>query len=148
MPIYATVEDLYAAYGITEVSVSSDNENNDGGADARFVAVRSASREIESYADPYGLVPTDVTADAQATAGTFPAWWIEACLDIAMYRFSLTAGVQTKEKTKRYERWLKRFDDLYPSMLEDGTTPMGGGQTVTIVAGGEREFSASKVVGL
>lgn len=146
MPVYATQQTMIDIMGTDEVTVVSDVDAAGEVAPVPgpvSAALLSASREIESYAEPYGVVPTDVGADDPATAGTFPGWWIEACKEIALYRLSLDGGTQTKEKRKRYEDWRTRLREVYPPSFNG--VPVGG--TVTLV-GGPREFSRSKVVGL
>src|SRR5688572_16265210 len=116
MPIYVTAADLVGIYGPDEIAVATDHLNTGSIALNPLAAgLKSASAEIESYARAYGLVPTDVGPNALATAGTFPEWWTEAAKDIAIYRLSLDGGAWTKEKEKRYERWLKRLDAVYPT---------------------------------
>lgn len=149
MPVYTTQAAVEALYGVAELAVASD-QDGDGSGDAAAItaAILSGAREIESFALAYGVVPTDVAADAPANAGTFPAWWSEANIDIALYRLSLSAGPYTKEKRQRYEDWITRLADTYPKKLDDGQVATGAPLGVTIVAGGDREFSAGKTVGL
>lgn len=151
MPVYAIRNDLVLSYGIEEVDVSSEADNP-GGDGLTLVDrhLRGVSREIEDFAGPYGLVPAGGLNDI-AVEGTYPAWWHSAAMEMALYRMSLQDGQNTKEKRTRYEDWIKRLAKTYPKLLEDGVTPAAAGQGVTIVSGtaaGEREFSASKVVGL
>lgn len=144
MPLYATEADLVAAMGHDEVGAASDNEATGSyNKDSINAAIRLASSDIESYALPYGLVPTDVGANELANAGTFPAWWTEACKEIALYTMSIDGGTWTKEKTSRADYWRKRLDASYPTQING--KPVGG--TVSIV-GGPREFSRDKVAGL
>lgn len=144
MPIYATAKELTSALGFDEVGHSSGNESFAGhNRDAITAGIRAASREIESYAAPYGLVPTDVGADADATAGTYPSWWKSACIEMAVYRMSLDGGTATKIKRQHYEDWIRRLEMSYPTQI--GGNPVGG--SITIVGGG-REFSADKTSGL
>lgn len=144
MPIYATQAQLIEAVGHDESALSSDHDATGAyNPDAIAAALRSASAEIESYAGPYGIVPADVGPTDPATAGTFPTWWTEAAIDIALYRVSRGGDVDTKQKRQRYEDWQKRLEKAYPSQING--KPVGG--KVTIV-GGPREFSRAKVVGL
>lgn len=147
MPIYATKAELLEAVGQDRTTVVSDSDatgSEDNAEITRWLA--GAAAEIEAHAAPYGLVPTDVTAEALATPGTYPRWWKYANLEIAVYRMALDAGAYTKEQRKRYEDWLKKLETLYPSTLEDGQAPVSG-QSVKIV-GRTREFSAAEQVGL
>lgn len=147
MPVYSTKAKLILIYGLSETTVASDHDaTGSSDDDAITAALQSASREIEGYAEPYGVVPAGA-ATALATAGTFPAWWEDACNDIAFYRLSLSAGPMTKEKAARYKHWTDRLDAVYPSILEDGDIPIASTQEVAIVGAG-REFSSTKVVGL
>lgn len=148
MPIYATQSDLTTSMGIVEVGVASDNESQGTlQEDPILRAIISASMEIESYAEPYGLVPAGFGATELATAGTFPGWWVEACKEIALYRMSLDHGVLTKEKRQRYEDWRMRLEKVYPSTINGAPVGQGAG-AVKIVGGGEREFTPTKTGGL
>lgn len=148
MPLYCTQADIIAAVGTDATTVSSDHDGT-GSIDTEAIAtrIRSSCRFIESYAEPYGVIPA-VGADVLATAGTFPGWWREAAIEIAVYQMSLGSPALTKEKRQRYEDWRDRLKTAYPTSVPDGTTPIASSAQVSIVAGSLREFTASKQVGL
>lgn len=148
MPLYFTQADIISAVGSVETTVASDHDGiGSADRDAMTTRIRSACRFIESYADPYGVIPP-VGADVLATPGTFPGWWREAGIEIAVYQMSLGSPALTKEKRKRYEDWRDRLKTAYPTSIPSGSTPIASSATVSIVAGSIREFSAAKQVGL
>lgn len=148
MPLYCTQADIISAVGSVETTVSSDHDGiSSVDRDAITARIRSACSFIESYADVYGVIPP-VGADVLATPGTFPRWWREAAIEIAVYQMSLGSPALTKEKRKRYEDWRDRLKTAYPTSIPSGSTPVASSATVSIVAGTDREFKASKQVGL
>lgn len=147
MPVYATYAQMQAIYGFDQIGETADL-NTDGLPDksAADAALIRASHYIESFAAAFGVVPSGA-ADALATAGTYPGWWTDAAIDIAVHFLSLDAGPQTKEKRKRFEDWRADLMAHYPQTVSDRQITIASTFTPAF-EGNERRFSRSKLDGL
>lgn len=118
MAVYAAAEDISDLYGTEELIRASDLDR-DGSADTATVdrAIADASATIDVYVGKKYALPLSVTTPVLK----------RLCVDIALYRMVLTAGVWTEEHRVRYDDALQMLKDIAEGKATLGVATTGEG---------------------
>ena len=113
---YATLADMQALYGTTEVATCSDWDNTGALVPQHVIdALADASDEMDSYIGVRYSLPLDSVPDDL----------VRRCCEVGMYKLCPYATTLTELKTQRYKdavAWLTK--------LADGRVTLGPGQNL------------------